>query len=60
MLIPTWLVLIFWFAAAYLTVTGASTIRSCSRRSPAASSGCHADRLTIMQHAFAGGGTGQG
>ena len=36
MLIPTWLMLLFWVFAAWLAVTGRIDHASCSRRSPAA------------------------
>ncbi len=61
MLIPTWLVLIFWVAAAYLAVTGRIDHPVVQ---PALAGGLvlvvMLIAFTIMQHAFAGGALAQG
>jgi diguanylate cyclase (GGDEF)-like protein/PAS domain S-box-containing protein len=61
MLIPTWIILLFWVAAAFLAVTGRidhSVVQ------PALSGGLvlivMLIAFTIMQHAFAGGALAQG
>ena len=61
MLIPTWLVLVFWLAAAWLAVTGQLDN---SIVQPALAGGLvlivMLTAFTIMQHAFAGGALAQG
>ena len=61
MLIPTWLILLFWVAAASLAVTGRSTNDLVQ---PALVGGLvlivMLIAFTIMQHAFAGGALAQG
>jgi diguanylate cyclase (GGDEF)-like protein/PAS domain S-box-containing protein len=61
MLIPTWLVLVFWVAAAWLAVTGRIQLAVVQ---PALAGGLvlivMLIAFTIMQHAFAGGAIAQG
>jgi diguanylate cyclase (GGDEF)-like protein/PAS domain S-box-containing protein len=61
MLIPTWLVFVFWVAAAWLTVTGRIDLPVVQ---PALAGGLvlivMLIAFTIMQHAFAGGAIAQG
>ncbi len=61
MLIPTWLVLVFWVAAAWLAVTGRIDLPVVQ---PALAGGLvlivMLIAFTIMQHAFAGGAIAQG
>jgi hypothetical protein len=61
MLIPTWIVLVFWVVAAWLAVTGQI---SHAVVQPALAGGLvlivMLIAFTIMQHAFAGGALAQG
>ncbi len=61
MLIPTWLVLVFWVAAAWLAVTGRTENPVVQ---PALAGGLvlivMLIAFTVMQHAFAGGAIAQG